>query len=480
MRSPAPRNLIDGGFEEPHGDEVVERVSPHDPDLAFECGSSSEEQLSRAIETAGSRGRQWAAAGPAVRSDALAALASALRGGAAGLAGALVEELGKTRREALGEIMNAARILDFYAGGVWRDTGRSFSSVKERTTIVTTREPLGVVAALAPWNFPVNLSVLKIAPALAAGNSVVLKPAPQAARSSTELAHIMSTVLPEGVLNVVQGGAGTGAALAADPRVGGVSFTGSTAVGRHVAASAAARGVPFVCEMGGKNTVVVAEDADLPAAVGAVLAGAFGMAGQKCTATSRVSVHADRYEEFLDLLLARVAEWVVGDPREESTVVGPLIDEPSRDRVLGLVEDAVAEGARMLTPAASPVPGHLRGSYLSPVVLDGVHASSTICLQEVFGPVLAVHRGKDMEEALEFANAGDYGLVGSIFTRDLGRAAEFGARLECGTVLVNQPTAGLEFHVPFAGWKGSGQGGSEQSDASLRSYSREKVSYLTW
>ena len=473
-------NLLDGEPAEPLGGDVVTRASPHDPAREIVLPGSGPEQVRRALDAARERQPGWAESGPAARGDALLAAVAALREQAPAIAETMVDEVGTTPAEAAGEIANAARVLDFYAASVWRDAGLRYESVRPRTSISLTREPLGVVAALTPWNFPVNLAMLKIGPALAVGNTVVLKPSPQGACTTTVWARAVAAVLPAGVLNVVQGDGELGADLVARPDTDAVSFTGSTRVGRAIATAAAARGVPAVCEMGGKNTVAVGPDADLGAAADAVLAGAFGMAGQKCTATSRVAVHTDRYAEFRDLLTERAAAWTAGPPRDASTRLGPLIDTASRDRVLGLVEDAERRGARVFTTTGSLVPEGLPGAYLNPVVLEDVPAAADIASTEVFGPVVALHRVADLDAAVALANSGDYGLVASVFTRRLNDAMEFIRRVRCGTVLTNQPTAGLEFQVPTGGWKASGQGGAEQSDRALRLYSREKVGYLSW
>jgi aldehyde dehydrogenase (NAD+) len=334
----------------------------------------------------------------------------------------------------------------------------------------TLREPLGVVALITPWNFPLAIPLWKAAPALAFGNTVVLKPAEQASRVSVMLAETAAAAgLPDGVFNTVLGdGAEVGDALVRDDAVRAVSFTGSTAVGAQVAAVCAARNIRHQTEMGGKNVVIVLPDADLDLAARLTAAGAMRYAGQKCTATSRAVVVAGVEDEFVRRVREQVAALPLGPVTDASCAVGPLISAAARDRVLGSLDGN--GGAHVPAGAAFE-----RGFWVSPAVVRDVDPASPLAQDELFGPVLATFTARDAAEAIALANRTRYGLSASIFTRDIGAALEFVHGIEAGLVRVNGDTTGVDPHAPFGGMKASSSGSREQGSAAREFYTDIKT-----
>lgn len=478
-------NLVGGLWEAGDAERpAYTRGSPFDtarPD--FEVPHASAEQITRAVDAATSAQAAWAKLSVVERGDRLLAAAGLLRSQVAELADVLVAEVGKTTAEAQGEILNAARLFEFHAGSVLREKGTVLASGRPRTTVSVEWEPVGVVAAITPWNFPVNISAVKLGPALAAGNGVVLKPALESAHSAAAFVRLISGCFPDGLIGLVQGDGVVGEQLTAASGINSVSFTGSTAVGRIVSAAAATRGIPSQCEMGGRNSIVVMPSADLDVAVPAIAASAFRMGGQKCTAAAAVVVHASIHDEVVRRLVHELDSdaYALGDPRQASTVVGPLISHHAVDQVNVAVSDATSKGATLAWPTSGSVTDTgIDGAFVRPAVLTHVTSEMTVFDEEVFGPVLVVVSVDSVGQAVESANVGGYGLVSAIFTTDLGEAMQFSNGVAAGTVLVNQPTTGLDFHAPFGGWGLSGQGPTEQSDQALRAFMRPKTRYLSW
>lgn len=478
-------NLIGGAWETGDADRpAYTRASPFDtarPD--FVVLHASADQITRAVDGAIRAQGEWAKLSVVERGDRLLAAAALLRSQVAELADVLVDEVGKTTAEAQGEILNAARLFEFHAGSVLREKGTVLASGRPRTTVSVEWEPVGVVAAITPWNFPVNISAVKLGPALAAGNGVVLKPALESAHTATAFARLISDCFPEGLIGLVQGDGVVGEQLTGAAGIDSVSFTGSTAVGRIVSAAAATRGIPSQCEMGGRNSIVVMPSADLDVAVPAIAASAFRMGGQKCTAAASVVAHASIHDEVVRRLVHELDSdaFALGDPRQASTVVGPLISRDAVDQVSVAVSDATSKGATLAWPTSDSVTDTgIDGAFVRPALLTHVTSEMTVFDEEVFGPVLVVASVDSVGEAVESANVGGYGLVSAIFTTDLGEAMQFSNGVAAGTVLVNQPTTGLDFHAPFGGWGLSGQGPTEQSDQALRAFMRPKTRYLSW
>ncbi|RBM12616.1 aldehyde dehydrogenase [Prauserella sp. PE36] len=448
-------NLIGGEWTGASGGRLVERRNPADTrQVVASAPDSTAADVHDAVTAVAEGYDEWAQAGPERRAEVLAAAAAVLERDPEKLAAELVAEEGKTLAEALGEVRRTPANLRYYASEAVRMTGRTYPAA--RGLVYTTRQPVGVVAAITPWNFPLNIPSRKLGPALAAGNGVVFKPSevtPLLARRLVEA--LLEAGLPPGAIALVHGGAEAGAALVADDRVAAVTFTGSTAVGGriHGAVGPARR---CQLEMGGKNPVVVLEDADLDRAAGLVVAGAFGLSGQACTGTSRVIAHDAVHDELLARVVRRAEALRVGDGMSEGVHLGPLATREQLATVAGYVELAMREGARLHTGGTPPGGDAVaHGHFFRPTVFSAVEPSSRLAREEVFGPVLAFLRAGSFDEAVRLANDTCFGLSASVVTRDLGRALEFAERVDSGLVKVNQPTTGMAMNAPFGGVKGS-------------------------
>ena len=382
----------------------------------------------------------------------------------------LTREEGKTLKEGIGETTRAVQILRYFAGEAQQPSGEHYPSVNPHTLLYTTREPLGVVAVVTPWNFPIAIPAWKIAPALAFGNTVVFKPASLTPLTAVRLVEALDEAgLPAGVLNLVTGSAANvGDPLVRDPRVVAITFTGSNETGAELRRSAAERGAKLQLELGGKNPAIVLADADLEHALGHVVAGAMMSTGQKCTATSRAIVDRRIVDRFTEMLADRIGGLKVGDPLDAETQIGPLIDERAAERVAGEVDAAKQAGAELVVGGERLGSGLERGAFLAPTLFADVDPKSRLGQDELFGPVLGVIPVDSMEEAMAVANQVKFGLSASIFTRDLGRALAFAREIEAGVVHVNSETAGAEPQVPFGGMKGSSSYSREQGKAGAR------------
>jgi aldehyde dehydrogenase (NAD+) len=362
--------------------------------------------------------------------------------------------------------------------------GETVPSEMPSTFAYTLRQPLGVVAVITPWNFPVAIPCWKMAPALAAGNTVVFKPSSLTPLTATLLVEMLHDAgLPAGVVNLVTGSGGTlGRALLEDPRLRGVSFTGSNDVGSEIARLGAAGLKKVQLEMGGKNPVVVLEDADLDLAVEGCVQGAFGSSGQRCTATSRAIVVDAVHDAFVEGVLARMRTLRVGDGTEPNVHVGPLVDASQLDKVLHHIESAVAEGAELRAGSARRLRGGAwdDGFFCEPALFTGVHRDMRVAREEIFGPVLCVLRAADLDSALEIANDVDYGLSSSIYSRDVERVFRFIDRIETGITHVNSPTVGGEAQLPFGGIKSTGIGGREMGRTAIEFFTEIKTVYVDY
>ncbi len=396
------------------------------------------------------------------------------------IAADMVLEAGKLLVEARGEALRAASVLRFHAGQAERVSGAAGDAADPGTIAFTRRRPLGVVGLITPWNFPIAIPAWKLAPALAAGNAVVMKPSSRAPGGALALAAALQDAgLPEGALEVVIGGADVGSALADDPRIAALSFTGSNAVGMALSARVAQRGVRFQAELGGNNPLIVLEDADLGHAVTTAVAGAFGSAGQKCTATRRVIVAASVYDDFAERFVAATEALVVGPGGDPASQVPPLIDARAQREVLEGVEEARGKGAAVLTGGDAGGPELDGGHYVRPTVLADVPVGTAVLDDEVFGPVCVLQYAADLDNAIELANRTPYGLSASICTRDLQAAFAFVERIDAGMVHVNRPTPGADPHLPFGGVKGStASGHREQGEAAIEFFTEGQTVYL--
>lgn len=429
--------------------------------------------LEQAVSAARAAAPSWRNLSPIARGNLLYQAADILGRHQEEIARLAALEMGKPIGEARGEAQRGVAILRYYAGEGSRPIGDVIPAADARTLQYTQHVPVGVVGVITPWNFPVAIPLWKVVPAIAYGNTCVLKPAELASLTAERIVSLLQEVLPAGVLNLVMGrGAEIGAALVAHAGIDAVTFTGSTGVGQGIAATAAARGIKFQLEMGGKNPVVVADDADLALAVEKTVNGAMRSAGQKCTATSRVIVLDGIRDRFVAALVERIGELRLGDPLDEATYLGPVVSEAQYEKVRGLIRSGAQEGARLLIGGEGE---EGRGFYIPPTVFDAVLPGMTISQEEIFGPVVAVIAAHDVDHAIEIANGVRYGLSASVFTKDIGTAMRFVDGIEAGMVRVNEETAGVEYQAPFGGMKASSSHSREQGRAAIDFYTHVKT-----
>lgn len=420
----------------------------------------------------------WSAASPEVRADLLDKVGATILSRAQGLGELLAREEGKTRAEATGEVLRAGRIFRYFGGEALRRHGATLESTRPDVEVSTWREALGVVGLITPWNFPIAIPAWKAAPALAFGNTVVLKPASLTVATASALTDIIHECgIPPGVFNLVLGRGPMGSALVAHPDVDAISFTGSQAVGAQVAAAAVGRQARVQLEMGGKNPLVVLADADLDRAVAIALDGGFLQTGQRCTASSRVLVEDAVHDRFVATLAQRAQALRVGAALEATTQIGPAASRAQLEQNLRYVGIATAEGGRLATGGEAlqlATPGH----YMTPAVIADTAPGMRINAEEVFGPLVSIVRVRDYEEALSLANGGRFGLSAGIVTRSLKHARHFRRNVRAGMVMVNLPTAGVDYHVPFGGTRGSSYGPREQGFAAVEFYTQVKTAYV--
>ncbi|MBF4996496.1 aldehyde dehydrogenase family protein [Nocardia sp. BSTN01] len=471
------RNYIGGQWLS--GSTASVDVNPSDlGDVIGEFARADAQQAEQAIAAATSAQPGWAALPGAARAEILDRAGHELIARADELADILAREEGKTLAESLGEVHRAGQIFIFHAGEAVRNPGEFLDSVRPGVEVLIGREPVGVVTVITPWNFPLAIPAWKIAPALAHGNAVVFKPADLVPASAWHLVNILLDAgLPEGVLNLVMGaGREIGDVLTGDRRVNAVSFTGSATTGERVLASAQSHSARVQLEMGGKNPLVVLGDADLDAAVAGAVEGAFGSTGQRCTASSRLIVVDAIHDHFIDRMRDALRDVVVGDARHRATTMGPVVDESQLAQDLRYIKVAVSQGAELsggeLLERATP------GHYLSPALLTGTHNHQTINREEVFGPVASVIRVADLDEAISVANDTEFGLTAGIYTQSLAAAGRFRRESTAGMVMVNLPTAGVDYHVPFGGRRGSSFGPREQGRDARDFYTTTKTCYV--
>jgi acyl-CoA reductase-like NAD-dependent aldehyde dehydrogenase len=418
---------------------------------------------------------------PQARADALKTIADEIIARRDELGRLLSREEGKPLADGVAEVVRAGQIFSFFAGEALRLVGEKVASTRPGVTVEITREPVGVVSLITPWNFPIAIPAWKIAPALAYGNCVVFKPADLVSATAHALSEIIARAgLPAGAFNLVMGrGAEVGEALLSHDDVAAVSFTGSVATGRKVAeaAVAAPKMKKLQLEMGGKNPLVVLDDADLALAVEAAANGAFYQTGQRCTASSRLIVTAGIHDRFVEALTAKTKALIVDDALKPGTQIGPVVDESQLDQDLRYLAIGKDEGAK-LHWGGERLNRDKQGFYLQPALFVGVDNAMRIAREEIFGPVAAVIRVRDYEEALAVANDTPYGLSSGIFTTSLKHAAHFQRNSEAGMVMVNVATAGVDYHVPFGGRKASSYGPREQGRYAVEFYTSVKTSYV--
>lgn len=470
------KNFINGEWV--GASRTIKNINPATGESLGEVVASGKAEAEAAIAAAKGAFHGWKRVPAPKRGEILARAAVEMIRRKEELARALTLEEGKTLGEALGEVQKAINVLEFEAGEGRRLNGETVPSELPSTFCWTQREPLGVVALVTPWNFPVAIPVWKLAPALVCGNTVVLKPASITPWTAQIIAEIFTVAgLPKGVLNVVFGpGSTVGQTLVEHPDIRAISFTGSNEVGTRLYADAAKTLKKVQCEMGGKNPVIVCADADLDLAAGAIVQGAFGSTGQRCTATSRVVVEKTVAAELTRLIVEKARQLKVGDGTQPGVNVGPCVDEGQFSTVMSYLEIGKKEAKLVL---GGERVGD-KGFFVAPTVFTGVKRDMRIAQEEVFGPVLAILEVEGFDEAIDVANDVKFGLTSSLFTRDMTRVFQYNERIETGMTHVNSPTVGGEAQLPFGGMKATGVGAREMGRTAIEFYSEWKTVYVDY
>ncbi|RPE62949.1 aldehyde dehydrogenase (NAD+) [Pacificibacter maritimus] len=469
-------NLIAGSWVE---GASVPNVNPSDTsDIVGHFSQASASDTQRAIQAAKAAFPEWSRSGIMQRHAILRKTSDEILARKEELGTLLSREEGKTLAEGIGETVRAAQVFDFFAGEALRLAGEVMPSVRPDIGVEITREPVGVIGLITPWNFPIAIPAWKIAPALCYGNTIVFKPAELVPASAWAIVDILHRAgLPEGVMNLVMGkGSIVGQEIVESADVDAISFTGSVGTGAHIAKAS----VPFMrklqMEMGGKNPMIVLEDADLDLAVTTAVNSAFYSTGQRCTASSRIIVDEPIYDRFLVAMSERLAATRVGNALDPESHIGPVVDQSQLDQNMAYVDKGKAEGARLVT-GGELVKRDTEGFYMTPALFADCSNDMTIAREEIFGPVAAVIPAKGYDHALEIANDTPFGLSAGICTTNLRYATHFKRNSQAGMVMVNLPTAGVDFHVPFGGRKGSSFGPREQGSYASEFFTTVKTSY---
>jgi len=472
------KNLINGEWADTA--DSKDDINPSDiSDVVGAYNQSANQEIEEAIAAAKTASLEWANSTPQQRFDILDFIGSEILERKQELGRLLAREEGKTLPEGIGETGRAGQVFKFFAGEALRMTGENIRSVRPGVGVEITREPIGVVGLITPWNFPIAIPAWKIAPALSFGNAVVFKPADLVPGCAWAIAEIISrSGLPKGVFNLVMGrGSKIGETLVTHPDVAGISFTGSVDVGRQIAGKCAQRMAKVQLEMGGKNPLVVLDDADLQTAVNCAVNGAYFSTGQRCTASSRLIVTAGIHDKFVTAVHAQIESLKVGDALAEGTQIGPVVDDSQLAKNTEYIEIGKNEGAHLVC-GGERLQREKDGFYMAPALFTETTNDMRINREEIFGPVATVIRVKDYEEALAVANDTQFGLSSGICTTSLKYADHFKRHAQAGMVMVNLPTAGVDYHVPFGGRKGSSYGTREQGSYAVEFYTTVKTSYI--
>ncbi len=470
------QNLIAGEWI---GSDATKNINPSDTnEVVGLYADGSAEDTKNAIAAAKAAFPAWSRSGIWERHVILKKAGDEIMARKDELGALLAREEGKTLPEAIGETIRASQIFEFFAGEVLRLAGETIPSVRPNIGVEITRDPLGVIGIITPWNFPIAIPAWKIAPALCYGNTIVFKPAELVPACSWAIVDILHRAgLPKGVLNLVMGkGSVVGQAMLDSPDVAGITFTGSTGTGKRVAAASLEHNRKFQLEMGGKNPMVVLDDADLNVAVEAAANSGFFSTGQRCTASSRLIVTEGIHDKFVAALTAKLETLIVDNAMKSGTHIGPVVDEKQLKTDTDYIEIGKKEGAK-LAFGGEVLKRDTPGFYLQPTLFTEATNQMRISREEIFGPVVSVIRVKDYEEALATANDTPFGLSSGIATTSLKHATHFKRNAEAGMVMVNLPTAGVDFHVPFGGRKGSSYGPREQGKYAAEFYTSVKTSY---
>ncbi|MBP2444568.1 aldehyde dehydrogenase family protein [Rhizobium leguminosarum] len=470
------QNLIAGEWV---GSNATKNINPSDTnEVVGLYADGSAEDTKNAIAAAKAAFPAWSRSGIWERHVILKKAGDEIMARKDELGALLAREEGKTLPEATGEVIRASQIFEFFAGEALRLAGEVIPSVRPNIGVEITREGLGVIGIITPWNFPIAIPAWKIAPALCYGNTVVFKPAELVPACSWAIVDILNRAgLPKGVLNLVMGkGSVVGQAMLESPDVHGITFTGSTGTGRRVAAASIEHNRKFQLEMGGKNPMVVLDDADLSVAVEAAANSGFFSTGQRCTASSRLIVTEGIHDKFVAALTDKLKTLVVDNALKAGTHIGPVVDERQLKTDTDYIEIGKKEGAK-LAFGGEVVSRDTPGFYLQPTLFTEATNQMRISREEIFGPVVSVIRVKDYDEALATSNDTPFGLSAGIATTSLKHATHFKRNAEAGMVMVNLPTAGVDFHVPFGGRKGSSYGPREQGKYASEFYTTVKTAY---
>ena len=458
-------------------DAVSININPSNiDDIVGEFSRGDAARVDEAVAAANAAQPDWAAASPQLRHDVLEKASNLITSRKDELGRLLSREEGKTLAEGIGETMRAAQVFKFFAGEAIRNVGDAVASIRPGIDVTVEREAVGTIGLITPWNFPIAIPAWKLAPALAYGNAVVMKPAELTPGCAWELAKILHEAgCPTGVFNLVMGpGSTVGARIVEHPGIDAISFTGSVATGNTIAVQCASTGKRVQMEMGGKNPLVVVDDADLDVAVATAINGAFFSTGQRCTASSRLIVTAGIHDAFLEKLTSAAADLIVGDALDAATQIGPVVDQKQLDQNLRYLKLASNEGCDVRGGELANGPGF----FMKPAIFAGATNQMTVSREEIFGPMASVIKVADYDEALAVANDTEFGLSAGICTTSLRYASDFRKKAQAGMVMVNLPTAGVDYHVPFGGRKGSSYGPREQGSYAREFYTIVKTSYI--
>ena len=471
--------FIGGKWVEPTGRTRFTTTNPANGEPVGSFVHALPEDVSAAVDAAAKAFPMWRATPAPLRGEILLKVAIYLKEHKEEIARVVTREMGKVIAEGRGDVQEAIDFVQYMAGEGRRLAGETVPSELRSKFCMTVRQPKGVVACITPWNFPTAIPNWKMAAALISGNTIVFKPASTTSRCAAEIVRAYERGgLPPGVMNLVTGsGSIVGNALVADPRVRAVSFTGGVDTGREVYVRGA-QGLKMVhLELGGKNPVILMEDADLSLALDGVLFGAFGTAGQRCTATSRLILHEKVYEPFLEMLVKRLEEFRIGDPLDPTTDMGPVASADQEKKILQYIEIGKKEAKLRYGGAKLTGGAYDRGFFIQPTLFETRHGSR-ISKEEIFGPVLSVLKVHDYAEAVRVANDVDYGLSSSIYTRDVNRAFQAMEDLEAGITYINAPTIGAEVQLPFGGIKNTGNGGREAGSVAIEEFTEIKTVFV--
>jgi len=477
------KNFINGEWRDSASGESFMSANPADQsEVVGSVSRAGTEDVDLAVGAARAAQKKWRLTPAPKRGEILFRAAETLLRRKDELAELMTREMGKILPEAGGDVQEAIDMAYYMAGEGRRLSGETIPSELTDKDCKSVRVPIGVCAVITPWNFPLAIPAWKIMPALVSGNTVVFKPSSYTPVCASRLVGILHEAgVPAGVVNFVNGsGEETGEYLASHPGIDGLSFTGSTVVGQRLAGICAAMGKKVSCEMGGKNAIIVMDDADLRLALEGALWGGFGTTGQRCTAASRLVVHSSVYNEFLGMFIEAASKMRIGNGLMQKTDVGPLINESQMKKVLDYIEIGKKEGAKLMTGGRRRTEGeHAKGYYIEPTIFSEVEPGMRIAREEIFGPVVSVMKARDLEDAIAIVNGTEYGLVASIYTQDVNNSAIAERELETGIVYVNAPTIGAEIQLPFGGTKRSGFGHEEAGGrgGALDMFTKWKVIY---